>query len=181
MNNIYVLVGPRGTNKQLIAQELSRLYDISFIKPYTTRQPRFFNEPGLVFVTETTYASMNNSGSLIDLSMYLGTRYAVSYAACNAGGALLSTPSGVNALRSSKLLNRRVVSICIQTPVSIRIERLKARGLGSQEILDSVYADSLLFDNFTADAVVHNDDLLDLSLVVSEIYKTIQYYETNVK
>ena len=49
MNRLYLLVGPSGSGKTTVANWLEKEYNLRQVNSYTTRPPRFSNEPGHIF------------------------------------------------------------------------------------------------------------------------------------
>lgn len=77
---LFLFVGRSASGKTTIANMLAEKHGYKQVESYTTRKPRFENEPGHVFVSEEDFKSL---GDLAAYTLYNGNHYGTTFEQLN--------------------------------------------------------------------------------------------------
>jgi guanylate kinase len=142
MKNIYLIVGPSGVGKTTVANELARLYGYKVVQSYTTRPPRYENEPGHIFVNEEEF---NALGELCAYTEYNGCKYGVPQTMVDECDLYIIDPPGVEYLREHYHGGKKIVVIGLYAEVDKLRHRMKKRGDSNEEIEARLKNDRVVF------------------------------------
>lgn len=145
MKNIYLLVGPSGSGKSSVAQELERRYGMKEVVSYTERPRRYLGEKGHIFVTPTEFDSL---GWMCALTLYNGYRYGVPQSCVDECDTYVIDPAGASYLKEHYTGTRGIVTIGIWAPERTRIQRMVNRGDAAEKIASRISYDAKEFRNF---------------------------------
>ena len=160
MNKLYLLVGPSGSGKTTVANWLEKEYNLRQVNSYTTRPPRFFNEPGHIFLTDEEFDKLEG---LVAYTEYNGFRYGATKKLLDKSDIYVIDPSGVKTLRQNY---DNFEIIWLSATVATCRSRMRSRGSSEEEIekrlnndrkefSGSVYVKTIMFGGKT----IYTDDL----------------------
>lgn len=123
---LYLFIGRSASGKTTIANILHDKYGLNQIWSYTTRPPRYENEPGHVFVSEFDFG---NLGELAAYTFYNGYHYGTTFEQLNNADIYVVDVPGVETLLD-KLKDdaRPIVILYFDTSAYNRIMRMIDRG-----------------------------------------------------
>ena len=163
MKNIYLLVGPSGSGKSSVAQELERRYGLKEVVSYTERPRRYLGEKGHIFVTPKEFDSL---GPMCAFTVYNGYRYGVPRSCVNECDTYVIDPAGVRYLKEHYAGAKGIVTIVIWVPERTRIQRMVNRGDTGEKIFSRIACDAKEFRDF--------ETLCDTVLVNSSLDATVE-------
>ena len=137
MNPLYLFVGKSASGKTTIADLLESKYGLKQVRSYTTRKPRYENEPGHIFVSEQDFESL---GDLAAYTFYNGNHYGTTFDQLNECSIYVIDPSGVETLLS-KYIGRPIVILYFNASVYTRINRMLDRGDSDTQIVGRLLQD----------------------------------------
>lgn len=142
---IVLLVGASGSGKTSIANELCKKYGWTSVNSYTTRPPRFENEPGHLFVSEEEMDRIVSEDTVVGFDIYNGYRYCATAKQIDENDVYVVNPGGVITLKNLYKGSKKIKLINLVTPKDERIERMMKRGDSSDDILDRLDYDETDF------------------------------------
>ena len=165
-NNFILLMGKSGTGKSTIAQELYKRYGLSSIESYTTREPRYPNESGHIFVTNEQFDELEN---MVGFTTFCGNRYCATAEQVEENDIYIIDPDGVEYFMETYIGNKTPIVIYLEFPISVCYDRLVLRD-GAEEAERRKENDNEIFTNakFLADEILREPDT---DICVEEIYK----------
>lgn len=135
---LFLFVGKSASGKTTIAN-LLEASGYTQVYSYTTRQQRFENEPGHVFITEDEYDQLKN---IIASTTYNGSRYCTTLEQIQDADIYVVDPAGVQALLSNyDKLDRKIYLIYFDTNTYTRIKRMIERGDSDTQIVGRLLND----------------------------------------
>lgn len=136
---LFLFVGKSASGKTSIANMLGEKYGYKQIWSYTTRLPRYENEPGHIFVSESEF---DNIGELAAYTVYNGSRYGTTLEQVNNADIYVVDVPGVRTLLEK--LQDDVRPICIlyfDVSVHNRILRMVDRSDSDAAIISRLLED----------------------------------------
>ena len=143
MNKLTLLVGKSASCKTTIANFLEKLYGHKQVESYTTRRPRYYNEPGHIFVSEDEF---DNLGALAAFTVYNGKKYGVTYEQLAQCSVYVIDIPGVKTLLENLNGSRPIRIIYLDAAVSTRIDRFVDRHSSDMEIVSRLRHDDTMED-----------------------------------
>lgn len=123
---LYLFVGRSASGKTTVANILAEQHGYKQVESFTTRPPRFDNEPGHVFVTEDEF---NNLGELAAYTFYNGNHYGTTFKQLDECSIYVVDVPGVESLLYKyQNKDRKICIIYFDASVHTRIERMIDRG-----------------------------------------------------
>lgn len=151
---LFLFVGKSASGKTTIANALVEKYGYTQVESYTTRPPRFHDEPGHTFVSEVEF---NNLGKLAAYTYYNNYHYGTTFQQLeNSDIYVVDVPGVESLLESLKEDNRPIYIFYFHTSVYNRIRRMIHRGDSDIAIISRLLQDE------------KNDWLKQLYLLVSQ-------------
>lgn len=135
MNNnfIVLLVGASGSGKTTLANGLNRLFGWKPVSSYTTREKRHENESGHMFVSDKEFDQILLKEGAVAYTEYVGHRYCATPKQVEEAQVYVIDIPGVEYFKSHYKGSKKVITILLNLPESVRKERLLARGDSDKE------------------------------------------------
>jgi len=135
---LFLFVGKSASGKTTIAN-LLEASGYTQVYSYTTRQRRFENEPGHVFITEDEYDQLEN---IIASTEYNGNRYCTTLEQIQDADIYVIDPAGVKTLLDNyNKLDRNVYIIYFSASTYTRIRRMLEREDSDTQIVGRLLND----------------------------------------
>lgn len=170
MKNIYLIVGPSGSGKSSVAQELERRFGLKEVVSYTERPRRNPEEKGHIFVTPDEFDSL---GRLCAFTLYNGYRYGVPESAVEQCDTYVIDPEGVRYMKEHYHGTKGVVVIGIWASEQTRILRMRKRGDSEEKIRERIACDRQAFEGLGSLCDVVFNGEIDLQKTVQRAYSYI--------
>ena len=123
---LFLFVGRSASGKTTIANMLENNDKLNQIQSYTTRLPRYENEPGHVFITNEEYDKLEN---IMASTVYNGNHYCTTLDQIKAADIYVVDVPGVQTLLDNyERLNRLIHIILFEASTYCRIQRMLERG-----------------------------------------------------
>lgn len=136
---LFLFVGRSASGKTTIANMLSEKHGCVQVESYTTRQPRFDNEPGHIFVSEDEF---KNLGELAAYTYYNGNHYGTTFKQLEESDIYVVDVPGVESLLEKLKDDKRPICVLyFKTSVYNRIQRMLDRGDGDMMIISRLLQD----------------------------------------
>lgn len=156
---IYLFVGESGSGKTTICDALAQ-DGLKQIWSYTTRKPRYENEPGHIFVDHYPQNTRCVAYTKFDDCEYWATHEQVDE--CDT---YVIDPAGLEWFLGRYNGEKQPIVFYIATSRRTRRRRMKARGDSREDIYRRLHHDSEAFADFR-DAAYHCSDTLPLTIVI---------------
>ncbi len=155
-----VMVGASASGKTEIAKLIIRHAGFKKMVTYTTRPMRKGEKDGVDyhFLSVKEFLKRRAEGFFVETSEYNGHYYGTSFDSVAHDRVLIVDPSGANTLYAR--LGGKAVFFLLETPKSIRAERMFARGDTLEDIEKRLERDDLYFDRHN---LTHIDFIIDTS------------------
>lgn len=163
MNNIILLCGKSGTGKSTIAEELEKKYGLRQVQSYTTRQPRYPNEKGHIFINREFFNALKED--MVAYTFFNNRHYGVTTMQIDKCSTYVVDPSGIEYFKEKYKGNKTPIVIWIDCPLHTRFFRMLKRGDSLFKIISRIINDYKMFSNVAqiADYKIINKDI-DTSL-----------------
>lgn len=173
MKNFYVIVGPAGAGKKLIAEELSKRYGYPLAHIYTDRDSYSLEDNMYNCIGKDGFRRLlKTEAPLVNTLMY-GKSYAMMQTQFEFCDLAVLPLAGANLLRViNTQLSKSVKIIYISAALDIRVSRLRRLHIPDAEIIDYLCIDSIVFCDIDPDHLVRTDS----SESIMDITKTIHDY-----
>ncbi|MCK9536692.1 MAG: AAA family ATPase [Bacilli bacterium] len=167
-----VLIGPSASGKTEIAKILIYKYEMEKLITYTTRMIRPSEKNGIDyhFVTFSNFRAMEEADEFIETTYYNNNFYGSRKKDIVLNKVAVLDPNGLNHLY--RHLGEAIVTVYLETPEGIRIERMQKRGDSEDDIGRRIQNDNILFNKaniLKIDRVVRNEKI-DLEQLAADIY-----------
>lgn len=136
---LFLFVGKSASGKTTLANMLELNHGFKQVESYTTRNPRFYDEKGHIFITEEEF---NNLGELAAYTYYNGNHYGTTFEQLEESDVYVIDVPGVESLLE-KLKNdkRQICIIFFKTSVYNRVLRMIERGDSDMLIISRLLQD----------------------------------------
>ena len=135
---LYLFVGQSGSGKTTIANLLEEKHNYIQVKSYTTRPPRYENEPGHIFISKEEFDKLQN---LAGYTNYNGNEYCTTCEQLDECDIYVIDPAGVEVLLNKYRKNREIHIIYFNASICIRIDRMIDRHDCDSAIIGRIYND----------------------------------------
>ena len=143
-NTIALFVGRSGVGKTTIANYLCEQYGMTQIESYTTRAPRFANEPGHIFISEEEFDKLKD---MVAFTLFDGKRYCATSQQVDENDIYVVDVCGVEYFKNAYHGAKDVKVFYFTAPSEELINRLYARGEGRTGVRQRLIADDTMFAN----------------------------------
>lgn len=173
-NTIFLIVAKSGGGKTTIVKELEKRYGLKSIPSYTTRNPRYPNEYGHIFVTEDEFNKLEDICAYTEIQ---GKKYGATAKQVDTYDLYIIDVAGVDYFKDHYKGNKDVKVIYIDTSKVNRYLRMINRGDTTEQALERIKIDEIAFSKAKSKAnyVVNNDE--DIEDTIKNIYEYIQKFE----
>lgn len=172
MKNLYLIVGPSGSGKSVIADEMSNRFDGNVVQSCTDRPKRTEDETGHIFLSEKEFDELP---PLVAYTVFSGHRYGVTSKQLDECDFYVIDPAGVIYLYKHYKGDKNIVVIGLTTNDDILKKRLKERdGHYLRRFHDrDVFTKSVM--NLICDEIV--DTSCDMEEMLTRVEEVIKKYE----
>lgn len=139
---IFCIIGKSGCGKTTIANKLFDKYGYTQIASYTTRPPRTEHD------TDHTYVSSNEFDKLTDMvafTTFNGFRYCATKEQIDNANLYVIDPFGLEQLKQLYNGHKQIISIYIDVPMEICLDRMRRRGDDEDKIWSRLRHDDEAF------------------------------------
>lgn len=167
-NNFILLVGGSGSGKTEISKELYKRYGLSSIESYTTREPRFKNETGHIFIDDYEADEILDNEEIVGYTEFNGNRYFATAYQVEENEIYIIDKWGVEYFDEHYTGKKNIIVVYLDVDDQTRFERMMA-SRGTYEAAQRIKYDQEAFKGmkYLADYIVEN---YDLNNAVEEIY-----------
>ena len=122
---IFCLIGKSGSGKTTIANKLFDKYRYTQIASYTTREPRNPNDTDHTYVSSQEFDKLTN---MVAFTSFNGHRYCATKEQVDNANLYVIDPYGLEQLKQLYDGEKHIVSIYIDVPMDICLDRMRKRG-----------------------------------------------------
>lgn len=174
---LFLIVGESGSGKDSIVQELIKdRPELSQIKSYTTRQPRYKEGDTHKFISGDEVWFFKNQ--MIAYTFFNGNHYFATVEQARQHDFYVIDPKGVNYMR--KVLQEKypkefnIITVNIKTSLPRRFTRMLKRGDGIKKAIQRLINDQKEFEGFVGDYTIVNNNFSDSVEKLNQIYNMSQ-------
>lgn len=151
---IFCIIGKSGSGKTTIANKLLEKYGYTQIASYTTRPPRTENDTDHIFVSKEEYDALTDK---VAFTCFDGNYYCVTKEQVDNADLYIIDPFGLQQLKQLYDGRKHIVSIYIDTPMEICLDRMRKRGDNEDKIWERLRHDEAVFERISTkcDCVVN--------------------------
>lgn len=136
---LYLFVGRSASGKTTVANLLDDKYGYKQVWSYTTRPPRYDNEPGHIFISEDEFVHL---GELAAYTFYNNYHYGTTFDQLNECDLyVIDVPGAKSLLEKCKEYGRPIVIIYFSSTVHTRINRMIDRNDSDMQIIARLLQD----------------------------------------
>lgn len=135
---LFLFVGRSASGKTTIANILTEQYGHNQIESYTTRQPRFANETGHIFISESEFKNLDE---LVAYTFYNGNHYGTTATQLDQCSIYVVDVPGVETLLEKYQNDRPIAIIYFDATVYTRINRMLDRHDSDMAIISRLLQD----------------------------------------
>ena len=143
-NTIALFVGRSGVGKTTVANYMCSHYEMTQIESYTTRAPRFKNEPGHIFISEEEFDKLQD---MVAFTLFDGKRYCATSQQVDENDIYVVDVCGVEYFKKAYKGKKNVKVFYFTLPDDALIQRLLMRGENAESIQKRLTADKIMFAN----------------------------------
>ena len=121
---IIALIGKSGSGKTTITDTLSCDYGCKVLKSYTTRPRRHPNDDDHIYVSDEEFDKLTD---IVAFTEFSGYRYCATQQQVDESDIYIIDPYGLEQLKSLYKGEKRIVSIYVDVPMEICLERMRNR------------------------------------------------------
>lgn len=135
---LFLFVGRSASGKTTVANELTKRYGYVQVESYTTREPRFENEPGHIFISDDEFKDLDE---IVAYTFYNNNHYGTTAAQLDQCTIYVVDVPGVETLLEKYKTYRQIVIIYFDTTVYTRINRMIDRHDSDMAIISRLLQD----------------------------------------
>lgn len=135
---LFLFVGRSASGKTTIANILTEQYGHNQVESYTTRQPRFTNETGHIFISESEFKNLDE---LVAYTFYNGNHYGTTAKQLDQCSIYVVDVPGVETLLEKYQNDRPIAIIYFDATVYTRINRMLDRHDSDMAIISRLLQD----------------------------------------
>jgi len=173
MNNLLIcFIGESGSGKSTIVDELEKRFGYTSIQSYTTRQPRYENEKGHVFINDVAFNMLRND--LVAYTLFNGFEYGATWQQVEANDLYVVDYRGYSELLEKYKGFKYIISIYVDASEDERRKRMLHRGDSKEKVNERIEHDKIAFLGVKekCDYVVENNNINKvIDKIVDIIYK----------
>lgn len=142
LKNLYLIVGESGSGKSTIVKQLCNKHDLSEVKSYTTRAPRYESEDTHTFITMEEAQKLTN---IIAETTFSGNYYCATQEQVDDADLYVIDKVGIEFFKQNYKGDRKFKIIYITAPFFVRQRRMLARGDNNYEAVARLINDDKAF------------------------------------
>ena len=137
-------MGRSGSGKTTVAEKLKEMYDWNQIYSYTTRKPRYENEPGHIFTTENDYFKAQD---LVAHTFFNNAHYWATAQQVEENQVYVIDPAGYDVFKDAYKGTKLVVPFILECSDKTCFNRMIARGDSLEKASSRLIHDEQRFSN----------------------------------
>lgn len=141
MKNLYCIVGPSGSGKTSAQTILEKVCQLDGVWSYTTRPPRYQDEPSHFFVSDEVFDAL---GPMVGYTEYNGYRYGVTAELLDRADFYVIDPAGL-AILKERYHNKPIKVIWLEATETERAIRMLTRGDSIDKVFERITFDRAAF------------------------------------
>lgn len=170
MNIIILLVGESGSGKTTIANKLCEERGLKQVFSYTTRPPRYPDEPGHIFVSEEEFDKLEN---VVAFTRYNKNLYCATEDQVNNSDIYVIDPAGIRYFKETYHGPKKTVIVRLRVDVKHRMYRMLDRGDNFDDVYKRLKTDDECFAEVD-ECVDYTIDNYDLDVCVNTLWNIIE-------
>ena len=139
---IFCLIGKSGSGKTTIADKLLEMYGYTQIVSYTTRPPRTEYDTDHIFISKEEYDALTDK---VAFTYFQDNYYCATKKQVDNNDLYVIDPFGLQQLKQLYDGEKQIVSIYIDVPMDICLERMRKRGDNEDKIWERLRHDEAVF------------------------------------
>lgn len=163
-DTIYLICGKSGCGKTTVVKILEKNHGLRQVQSYTTRFPRYHNEPGHIFVPNYyEWVQNNKDENIVAYTYFDGNHYWATQSQTDSCDMYVIDKEGVESFQCRYYGHKAVKVIYIDCPATERFLRMMERGDSFKDAIRRIWHDHFAFKGLKeqADFVVDNDGKAD--------------------
>lgn len=166
MNNIYCIVGKSGSGKTTVANVLEKKFGFKQVCSYTTRLPRYKNEPGHFFVSKEDFDAL---GSLCAYTNFNNCEYGVPSSMVDECDIYVIDVAGVHYLQEHYTGGKGIKVIGLDSTEDELRRHMEARGDAKEKVNERIKHDREAFKGMkdVCDIIIQSKTINE---IVNDIY-----------
>lgn len=171
---LILLVGPTASGKSSIAACMSKRFNLTIAKSYTTRKPRFPGEDGYHFVTPEQFNNLN----LCERTEYAGNFYGSTQEELVRSDIFICDGNGVKSIKKHYKGSKLIYVVRLYADERTLADRLKQRGMTESEISARRASDMRSINHLVSDfSIAADGSENEIPLIASTIMEFVNYHE----
>ena len=124
MKTVINIAGKSGSGKTTVAEYIAKEFDIPMVESYTTRPPRFFNEPGHMFITDYQFSSLEDKDKIAHTT-FGGYKYCSMLSDLKEMNTYVIDEDGINYMENNFGKEFNIYNIWVEASNTQRLKRLE--------------------------------------------------------
>ena len=173
---LYCIMGPSGSGKSTLEKNIKNEFPwLKSVESYTTRPPRYKNEPGHLFVTKEEFDKFK----LVAYTLFNGYEYGVTEELLDKADLYVIDLEGLKVLKER--YNRPMVIIGLTIDKDICKSRMLARGEPIELVEARIHNDIKMFEGYEKYCNVIIDANGDENSVLAQFIDKVAEFKNNLR
>lgn len=171
---LIALCGKSGCGKSTVSHMLNKLYGWKSISSYTTRPPRYENEPDHIFISNEEFDRIPDD-NMVAYTEFDGNRYCATTEQVENAQVYVIDPAGIETLKNRYHGTKKILVVQIDAPDKILEQRMRKRGDSWSKIADRLQHDRIAFRDVQYDFYIDTSNQ-PISQVTVQIAEYVNRY-----